>query len=285
MQYFVEYLPLRGNIKEMEGESVKVLSASGASASALLLTALGEFVSSHHEYCFASDLIEILATVGIEEKSSRQAIFRAVNDGYLTSIRVGRRSQLMLTERTSNLLEVGRERIFSFQSRRDDERWLLVAHPNLSIDRQTRKRLTTALRFYGAISPYPGLFVGTNPLFGDRILEIFAEYAPDSQAIIAKANPDDVTGLAEMVTELIDIELLEKSYLHFIERFSDFCDETQYIGQVLLLVHEWRHFAMEDIELFESLLPEDWIGRKGKEVFDELYRRWRPLCPELTSFT
>ncbi|MDA8276684.1 MAG: hypothetical protein M0Z45_00570 [Actinomycetota bacterium] len=268
----------------VEEESVKVLSASGASAGALLLTALGEFVASQHDYCFASDLIEILASVGIEEKSSRQAIFRAVGDGYLTSTKVGRRSQLMLTERAVNLLEVGRERIFSFQGERSGEKWLIVAHPNLSIDRQSRRRLATALRFYGMISPYPGLFVGTNHHFGDRVLEIFAEHAPDASAIITKANPSDVSGLAEMVAEMVDIDLLEKSYRQFIDRFVDFEFEQGYVGQVLLLVHEWRHFAMEDIELFDSLLPRGWIGRKGKEVFDHLYSKWRPLCPDLSSF-
>ena len=268
----------------MEVRSGKVLSAAGASASALLLTALGEFVASHHDYCFASDLIEILATVGVEEKSSRQAIFRAVGDGYLTSIRVGRRSQLMLTERATNLLEVGRKRIFSFQSRRSDARWLIVAHPNLSIDRQSRKRLSTAMRFYGMVSPYPGLFVGTNPNFDGRVREIFADHAPNSPLVISKVDLDDVSGLAEMVTEMVDLDLLEKSYSLFIDRFMDFSDEGEYVGQVLLLVHEWRHFAMEDLELFEDLLPSDWIGRKGKEVFDHLYNKWRPQCLDLSSF-
>ncbi|MDA8196118.1 MAG: hypothetical protein M0019_02725 [Actinomycetota bacterium] len=265
-------------------QDVKLLSPSGASASALLLTALGEFFASHHDFCFASDLVEVLATVGIEEKSARQAIFRAIKDGYMISTRVGRRSQLMLTERALNLLEVGRERIFSFQSRSLSDRWLIVAHPNLSIERQSRRRLMIALRFYGLVSPYSGLFVGTNPHFCEIVMDIFAEYAPDSQVIVATVSPDEVVGISDMVMEMIDLDVLEKSYGAFIDYFTTLSEADQYVGQILSLVHEWRHFAIEDIELFDSLLPIDWIGRRGKELFDSLYNKWRPLCPEFTSF-
>ena len=56
-----------------------------ASARSLLLTVLGEFVHPRHTSVWTATLLESLGVLGVEEKSARQALTRAANEGLLTS--------------------------------------------------------------------------------------------------------------------------------------------------------------------------------------------------------
>ena len=67
------------------------------SARSLLLTVLGEFVLPRPEPVWTQTLIDVLAELGVEQKSARQALARTAAEGLLASDRSGRRVRWSLS--------------------------------------------------------------------------------------------------------------------------------------------------------------------------------------------
>ncbi len=85
-----------------------------ASARALLLTVLGEFVLPRGGAGLDRALVTALTQVGVEEKAARQALSRTAAEGLLASERDGRRARWELTPAGSRLLGEGAARIYGF---------------------------------------------------------------------------------------------------------------------------------------------------------------------------
>ncbi len=78
------------------------------------MTVLGEYVLPRSAAVWTSALVDVLALLGIEEKSARQALARTAAEGWLTPQRHGRRVQWQLTTPGRRLLSEGASRIYSF---------------------------------------------------------------------------------------------------------------------------------------------------------------------------
>ncbi len=90
---------------------------AGGSARRYLLTVLGEFVYPRGEPVWTATLTAALETLGIEEKSARQAIARSSAEGLLFSERKGRRVRWHVTDPGTRLLAEGTDRIYKFFDR------------------------------------------------------------------------------------------------------------------------------------------------------------------------
>jgi phenylacetic acid degradation operon negative regulatory protein len=66
--------------------------------------------------------------LGVEEKTTRQALMRTAASGWLDPEKVGRRTRWRLTASAQKMLSEGADRIYSFTGPADswDGRWLLV---------------------------------------------------------------------------------------------------------------------------------------------------------------
>jgi hypothetical protein len=82
---------------------------AGAGARSLLLTVLGEFVLPRGGEVWTGTLVTALGTLGVEEKSARQALSRTAAEGLLEPARHGRRVRWSLTGAGDRLLREGTE--------------------------------------------------------------------------------------------------------------------------------------------------------------------------------
>jgi phenylacetic acid degradation operon negative regulatory protein len=261
-----------------------------ASARSLLLTVLGEFVLPHGEPVWTSTLVTVLGRLGVEEKSARQALARTAAEGWLASVREGRRVRWSLSPPGRRLLTEGAERIYSFSGRLSGwaGEWLLLLVSVPETQRALRHRLRTRLTWAGFGSPAPGVWISPHP---DREVEcdaVLRELGLGSAAMSFRARFGGIGEQCALVAQAWDVDVIGALYERFIEAFGGLTPQPG--DPVLLaqtrLVHEWRRFPFLDPRLPEELLPAQWIGTRAAALFrsrhadwtGDAQRRWRELA-------
>lgn len=250
------------------------------SARSLLLTLLGEFALPRDGPVWTAVIVEVLDSLGVEEKSARQALARTATDGWVDSERVGRSVRWSLTAAGRRLLAEGAERIYAFGAPRPlwDGRWLILYVSVPEAKRHLRHKLRTKLTWAGFGSPSPGMWISPRP---DREAEVHAvvqELGLNEGAMSFTARFAAVGSEPEMVRRAWDLDVVAAQYADFVETFETLrpaSDQDVMLAQTRL-VHEWRRFPFLDPRLPAGLLPEGWIGDRARELFAARHAEWAP---------
>jgi phenylacetic acid degradation operon negative regulatory protein len=240
-----------------------------------LFTVLGEFVLPGGGAAWTSTVIDVLGRLGVEEKTTRQALMRTAADGWLRPERAGRRTRWWLTGAAETMLTDGTARIYGFTGGQPDwdGRWLLVLARVPETDRPARHRLRTRLAWAGLGSPSPGVWLSTHT---DRLAEaraVLEDAGVLADAQIFVADHAGVGDPRQLARQAWDLPAIEAGYEHFLEEFgSD--DTTDPLGRVVELVHAWRRFPWIDPGLPADLLPAPWRGSEAATLFAHRHREW-----------
>lgn len=251
---------------------------ASASARSLLLTILGEFVMPRHGEMWTGSLIEALSSLGVEEKSARQALSRSAAEGLVESERHGRKVRWQLTEAGDRLLHEGAERIYAFMRRPHtwDGRWLVLTAGVPETQRRLRHRLRTKLTWLGLGSPAPGLWVVPDASKEAEVREVVRELDLADRAYAWTGPSAGIGDTSKIITAAWDLDDVEKRYVRFIEGFEGRAaatDREAFVNQVLL-IQEWRRFPFLDPDLPAELLDHAWPGPRAAAVFHDLHNRW-----------
>jgi len=254
------------------------------SARHLLLTVLGEFVYPRRGEVWTGTLVEALGALGVEEKSARQALFRAAAEGLMSSTRHGRRVRWQLEPTGEQLLHEGTERIYGFmrQPHPWDGRWLVLTVSVPESQRQLRHRLRTRLTWLGLGSPSPGLWVVPDVGKEAEVGAVIDELGLHDRAFAWAASALSVGDPGKLMSTAWDLNDVEKRYLAFIDRFGEAQPsdaEDAFISQVRL-VQEWRRFPFLDPDLPSELLDHDWPGPRAAATFHDRHDRWHRKAQE-----
>lgn len=257
---------------------------SHTSARSILMTVLGEYALPRQAPVWTSMLVDVLALFGIEEKSARQALARAANEGWLQSERAGRRVRWALTPPGRRLLTEGARRIYEFGQRRAewDGEWLMLLVSVPESQRDLRHRVRTQLTWAGFGSPVPGVWVSPDTARQAEADKIVAELTVDSPPMSFIASYGQIGDEHDMVTRAWDLTELDAAYEGFIDEFTG-VEPTA--GQAILhaqtrLVHQWRRFPFLDPGLPSRLLPADWSGANAAELFRRRHADWRTAAQQ-----
>ncbi|WP_219420122.1 PaaX family transcriptional regulator [Pseudonocardia nigra] len=248
------------------------------SARSLLLTVLGEFVLPRAEPVWTQVLIDVLAQLGVEPKSARQAMARTGAEGLLTSDRAGRRVRWSLSEQGRRLLTDGAARIYGFGAAtpRWDGRWLVLLVSVPESRRQLRHRLRTRLAWAGLGSPAPGMWLSPDPRKQDEVADVIADLEL-TEVTSSFVGPFGAIGSErQVVAQAWDLAEVEASYTEFLDTFADAdpADPADVLAHQIHLVHAWRRFPFLDPQLPGELLPDQWAGTRAAALFAELHARW-----------
>ncbi len=251
-----------------------------ASARSLLLTVLGEFVlpADPGVPAWTSAFIEVLALVDVEEKSARQALARTAADGWIVSVRHGRRAAWELTAAGSRLLSEGAARIYGFHgvTKNWDGRWLFVLVSVPETDRRRRHLLRSRLGWVGLGSPSPGLWASPYPERQDEVRQILAEAGVEGTASSFVARAAEIGDPIRMAQQAWDLSALERRYDQFQAAFDRLAPRSpqETLRSQIQLVHAWRRFPLLDPALPATLLPPGWSGRKAGALFRRRHDQW-----------
>ena len=250
-------------------------AAGAPSARGLLFTLLGEFVLPGGGTAWTSAVLAALVRLGIEEKTTRQALMRTAASGWLDAEKAGRRTRWRLTASAQKMLTEGADRIYSFAGPAEswDGRWLLVYARIPESDRRARHVVRSRLSWAGFGSLGPGLWISPHPGRENEAISVLREagVAADAHVFVARRS-----GLAEvptMVAEAWDLGAIEEQYEAFLEEFRA-AAPADVLARQIELVHAWRRFPAVDPALPRELLPARWSGLKAAQLFADRHQRW-----------
>jgi phenylacetic acid degradation operon negative regulatory protein len=252
------------------------------SARSLLLTLLGEFALPQQEPVWTATIVDVLDSLGVEEKSARQALARTAADDWLVSERVGRSVRWSLTSAGRRLLSEGAERIYAFGTPAPawDGLWLILYVSVPESKRRLRHKLRTKLTWAGFGSPGPGMWISPLPAREAEVLSVVEGLGLDDGAMSFTARFAAVGSEQEMVRRAWDLDVVAAQYAGFVGTFGDLRPVSAHDTMLAQarLVHEWRRFPFLDPRLPGELLPAGWIGDQARALFADRRAEWAPAA-------
>ncbi len=250
-------------------------AAGAPSARGLLFTLLGEFVLPGGGTAWTSAVLASFARLGIEEKTTRQALMRTAASGWLDPEKVGRRTRWRLTASAQKMLTEGADRIYSFAGPGEswDGRWLLVYARIPESDRRARHVVQSRLTWAGFGSLGAGLWISPHPDREAEAISVLREAGVAADAHVFVARRSGLADVQVMVGAAWDLGAIEDRYEEFIEEFRATAPADVLARQVEI-VHAWRRFPSIDPVLPRELLPARWSGLKAARLFADRHQRW-----------
>jgi phenylacetic acid degradation operon negative regulatory protein len=247
----------------------------------LIFTLFGEYVQERGGTIWTSDLLHLMEVLGVSERAVRSTLSRLTSKGWLISRKEGRQSEYSLTRQGHSLLVKGRRRIFEPSIAGWDGRWHLVLYSLPEEMRDARHALRTQLMWQGFGSLTPGAWISAHnradeirDFVDDMDIADYVEqfYGPhfgmaSDQELVQRCWPLDE--LAAHYQVLID--RYESEYLECLAQESD-ADTPDPDPELCFLrrywlTHEFQAMPLRDPNLPAALLPPDWIGFNGRELF------------------
>lgn len=235
----------------------------------LLITVLGEFVRPH-DGAWTQTLIELMESLDVQPKATRQSLARLGDNGWLERTRVGRRTRWHLSDTSRELLESGAERIYGFgQSPRAwDGRWSVVLASLPEHHQASRHRLRARMGWAGYASFEPGAWISPWTDHEDDAVRVLEDLGLD-MATSFVAELGRLGSGAEIVSRAWDLDAVRAEYQTFVDTSED---RSEAVGvdaarRLTLLVHRWRRFPFLDPELPADLLPANWPGGPAADLF------------------
>ena len=250
-------------------------AAGAPSARGLLFTLLGEFVLPGDGTAWTSAVLASFARLGIEEKTTRQALMRTAASGWLDPEKVGRRTRWRLTASAQKMLTEGADRIYSFTGPGEswDGRWLLVYARIPESDRRARHVVQSRLTWAGFGSLGAGLWISPHPDREAEAIGVLREAGVAADAHVFVARRSGLADVQVMVAAAWDLGAIEDRYEEFIEEFRGTAPADVLARQVEI-VHAWRRFPSIDPVLPRELLPARWSGLTAARLFADRHQRW-----------
>ena len=251
-------------------------------AGSLIVTLFGDTISQHGNAVWLGSVIKVLEPFGLSQRLVRTAVYRLMQDDWLNSEQVGRKSFYSFTDTGLRHYQKAARRIYSPEHSGQSGDWLFVYH--ISLTEKERDLLRKELRWLGFGSLFPGVMA--KPGAERRSLdETLRELGLQEKVLIMRSHPDDVASaehLQKMVFECWELAQLEQQYRAMWQAFRPLCERLKKGNQLLpeqcfqlrtLLIHEYRRLLLKDAELPESLLPAAWVGRDVHNLTANLYRQ------------
>jgi len=242
------------------------------------MTMLGEFVLPSGGSVWTTTMVYGLLALDVSERNARQAIARSGEQGIIRVERRGRLARWHLTEQGTTLLTMGAQRIYGLGAKNDswDRRWLVVICSVPETQRSTRHQFRNQMRFEGFGFIAPGIAVSPHLDREDASNRILRSLGLDTDAITFTATKGSLTLDADVLASTWELDTLATAYQAFIDESDRRAPQTELeaLTATVQMVDSWRKFPFVDPELPTQLLPDDWVGGRAQDTFNERRNDW-----------
>lgn len=252
-------------------------------AKSLISTLFGDLAVPHGGKAWVQTISSLLEPLGVSNRLVRTSLFRLVEEQWLDSTRIGRKSYYQLTDKALGQTKLAEQLIYHRNTRKWDGSWTLVFIVQRPSNLDLRNQLEQELKWMGFGSVSKHIFAHPNAsinVVAERVTAL--ELSKHVVCMRAENLSDDVIGLdvsdSEMAAMCFPPSNLEDYYSKFIKQFSQLnygsvqsASKSSQLLLRLLLVDEFRRIVLHDPHLPDELLPSDWVGDKAHELCKSIY--------------
>ncbi|GAB90807.1 PaaX family transcriptional regulator [Gordonia rhizosphera] len=235
-------------------------------------------------------LTELMGLFDVEPATVRVVMTRLRKDGWFDSDKSGREVTYRLNEKSWHLLDDGRRRIFDRAFDDWNRVWTQALLDGDGIDRDQRKRIETALTWFG-FGNYAGA-VWFSPHDNRKQL---SEMLGGGDQLCVQFLQSSTAGLtvdriiAERCWDLTDLGVDYQGFIDTYQprmaRYRRGMAGRDALIERMRLIQDYRRYPFRDPDLPEELLPPGWRGRLAHEVFVEAHELLREPAEDLVVST
>ncbi|MGJ9374205.1 PaaX family transcriptional regulator [Nesterenkonia sp. CF4.4] len=225
-------------------------------------------------------LLRVLEDFDIEPSSGRVTLSRLRNAGWFTARREGRETLYQLSEQMSEVLDEGRDRIFTRPEAPWDGQWTQVLYQVPESARGVRGSLRKRLSWMGFGQCAPSVWLSPHPMVEGA--EQLRDEFPEAEIDVLRSATSGLASDIELAARCWDLEQVGRDYDGFIAA----CDSAVARAGVLRgqdalvermrLVADARRMTFKDPRLPEELQPPHWPARRAFESFMQAHKALGP---------
>lgn len=272
-----------GSIPALSRRLSKLPEQLNLKARSLLVTIWGDSIAPHGGTVWLGSLIELVESLGLNERAVRTSVFRLKNDHLLNSTQKGRKSFYTLTPNGQHRFEEATKRIYNHLPQDWDGEWTLLFSERRQLCDEVKRQLSVELGWLGFGDLGAGVFAHPNcaPRTVDRLA---ADLGVQSHVTFIKGAEFDLTEEPSahiIVQKGWNLDEIERGYTDFMGHFEpllmelgsgeDISDQQAFLIRTLL-VHDYRRALLRDPLLPEALLPDGWHGMRARTLFHDIYQ-------------
>ncbi|MFE4837483.1 PaaX family transcriptional regulator C-terminal domain-containing protein [Arthrobacter sp. NPDC056691] len=256
---------------------------------ALILDLFGDYLRYAGSEVKLGDITALLAVFDVEPATVRVNLSRLRKEGWFTTRRIGRETVYSLTPYMLEILDDGRERIFS---RRDEVwggRWTMAIYQVPESERAVREKLRKQLSWHGFGQLSPSTWLSPHDLMAE--VRQIADENPLAKVDALWCGTGDAREDRDLAARCWDLDQLGKDYEQFLQTYAPLNERGPNAdngGRTALiermhLIGDYRRFLFRDPYLPRELEPQDWPSREAYGLFGAVHRQLGPAATDYVS--
>ncbi|WCE30911.1 PaaX family transcriptional regulator [Vibrio sp. SCSIO 43137] len=270
--------------KELEQFFDQIKSHQSISGTSLIISFYGDYLWTCGGGIWLGSLINLMDTLGFNQRVVRSSVFRLHKDEWLTVSKEGRKSYYYLEPERYNEMLGANKKIYHSLEHEWNNRWNLI-HTNLG-PTHSNKAEVRFIQHKGFGLYEKDFFIQPDlqqltPEIKQQIVARVPSARIFQQAELFSSDGDT---LREMVSQAWDLERIEAEYRDFYTLFepvsqvlekmtsSDISEEEAFKLR-LLVIHFYRRIIVRDPDLPVALLPQEWPRKRAEQVAINIYHK------------
>ena len=248
-------------------------------AGSLITTVFGDAIAPRGGTVWLGSLILVMKEFGINERLVRTSVFRLVQDGWLQSKLIGRRSYYSLTEEGRSRFEQATQKIYGEPAASWDGNWCLALLAN--IDGPGRDAVRKELGWLGFGTLSTNVLAHPAPDMASLDVALARLEVADTLIVMRSRTVRNEAAMRTLAQESWNLADIDHRYASFVERFrplikaygkdANVSPKSAFLVRTLL-IQEYRKVLLRDPQLPAELLPADWHGTAAYQLCRNLYR-------------
>ena len=244
----------------------------------LITTVFGDSIAPRGGNVWLGSLITIMQDFGISERLVRTSVFRLVQDGWLQSTQIGRRSYYSLTVEGRERFEQATHKIYGAPASNWDNKWCLVLLVDLDAAAKEAVRKELGWLGFGVLST--SVLAHPAPDMAGLDVVLHRLGLADELVIISGQTIGNESAMRKLAQESWNLTDIDARYASFVKRFrpliaaygkdANVSPKSAFLVRTLL-IQEYRKVLLRDPQLPTELLPAAWHGTAAYQLCRNLY--------------
>ncbi|WBL19564.1 PaaX family transcriptional regulator [Citricoccus sp. NR2] len=243
----------------------------------LIMDLFGDYIRYMDGDIRLTQLTQLMSLFDVEPPTTRVTLSRMRKEGWVTTERHGRNVSYQASARMLEVLDEGRDRIFTTRTRPWSGQWTMVLYQIPEAQRQQREALKRKLAWEGFGQLNPTTWVAPHDVREKMITSLQRE--PGVRIHVVTMTTGSWERDRELAQQCWDLADLATKYHEFIADWEP-CLETTMQEAItpaealklrVKLVWSYRHFPFIDPGLPDALTTAGWPASRAHEVFLQVH--------------